>query len=186
MGRPHPARPRRPSRQVPHTYDVAWQIVGCCVGRLPGLRLSCSRPPRQGRLRRRCAIGVRALTRHPLARTWPSRAEALTGAAARSAGLLPQVSGKVPAVTLRQWPRLQRPGLGRPPCRASSRRARSPSRALPAVASLRDGASAALETDLPRQPRHLSGGRERGDADLSKSVYGASSPKFKMGNASRS
>ena len=56
----------------------------------------------------------------------------------------------VSAVTLRRWSRLQRPGLTRPPCLASSRRARSQSRALPPVASSM-ALRATLECDLPRQ-----------------------------------
>lgn len=57
---------------------------------------------------------------------------------------------------------MRNPGVARPPRRASSRRARLQSRALPAVASLRDGASATLDSDLSRQVhRHLSEGRER-------------------------
>ena len=91
-----PARHARagPVGQVAHIYDVAWQVVGCCVGRLPGLRLSCSRPPSQGRLRRRCAIGVRrVLTRHPLARTWRLRKD--------GPGWLPSASRARPGAGLR-------------------------------------------------------------------------------------
>ena len=50
-------------------------------------------------------------------------------------------------------------------CRRFFRRERTPSRALPAVASLRDGASATLDCALPRQTHwHLSGwtGQTRG------------------------
>ena len=71
-------------------------------------------------------------------------------AAARSAGPHPQVGGACRHVA--PMARLQRPDLARPPCRASSRRARSQSRALPLVASPRRWAQApTLECDLPRQ-----------------------------------
>jgi hypothetical protein len=77
----------------------------------------------------------------------PFRAEALRARRADARRLSPLPPG--PVVTRRYAapgtaPADQR-GLARPPCRASSRRARSPSRALPPVASLRDGASATLE-----------------------------------------
>jgi len=71
-------------------------------------------------------------------------------AAARSAAALPQVCGarryaaSMIAPAKRAWPR--------PPCPASCRRARSQSRALPAIASPWRWAQApTLECDLPRQ-----------------------------------
>ena len=81
----------------------------------------------------------------------PLRAEALRGAPpplGRSAPL-PQVGGPRRYAASMVAP--AKGGLSRPPCRASSHRARSHSRALPPVASLRDGASATLECDLPRK-----------------------------------
>ena len=66
-----------------------------------------------------------------------------------------------PAVTRPLAPRLPTPrGCGWPVqrCRRSFRRESTPSRALPLVASLRDGASATLDSALPRQTHwHLSG-----------------------------
>jgi hypothetical protein len=81
-----------------------------------------------------------------------SRAEALTGAPPPPGQQARTRRSAVPAVTPRRWPRLQKPGLARPPCRASSRRKRSQSRALPAVASPQRWAQApTLECDLARQ-----------------------------------
>jgi hypothetical protein len=90
----------------------------------------------------------------------PSRAVALTCAPPPPAQQARTRRSAVPAITLRRWPRLQRPSLVRPPCRASSRRARSQSRALPARHG--DGRKRPpLSSDLARQDhRHLSGGRD--------------------------
>jgi hypothetical protein len=82
----------------------------------------------------------------------PSRAEALTGAPPPPGQQARSRWSAVPRRHVVLMTRLQRPGLARPPCRASSRRARSQSRALPAVASPRRWAQApTLECDRARQ-----------------------------------
>jgi hypothetical protein len=80
------------------------------------------------------------------------RAVALRARRRRQVGLPRFRRSTVPAVTLRRCLAPAKGGLARPPCEASSHRARSHSRALPPVAS-DDGAKPTppFECDLARQ-----------------------------------
>lgn len=93
------------------------------------------------------------------------RPDPLPSAAAHRRGLLPPRGRPrtrplaVPAVTHPRWPRLQE--LTRRSSRAerSCRRESSQSRARPTWESLRCAPGRTLDSELPRQDRHLSGGR---------------------------
>ena len=100
----------------------------------------------------------------------PLRAVALRARHRRRVELPRFRRSAVPAITLRQWSRLQK-GLARPPCLASSHRARPHSRALPPVASPM-ALRATLECDLARQDlgTYRKNGAERGEPSAARSA----------------